>query len=138
MSGKAVAVAVAAFVALVVGGTALGFALNWGQAAVQVVSPDNVRAQWQFAYTYDESLGALAGNWCTAKQSETAEKDPDYRSQLGVQRRAYENQYRSVEAQYNAALRNAFKAKLVKPSDVPSTAPTLDQKVQALGLTCGG
>jgi len=128
---------VAALTGLALIVTGIGFFAGWFQAGVEVVSPANVKEQWAFAYSYDRSLSALAGTWCSAKTAEAAETDPDYRSQRITQRLAYENQYRSVEAQYDAALANAFKAKLVKPSDVPTVAPTLDQKVQKLGLHCG-
>lgn len=137
MRARQVAATVGLLVALVVVLTVVGFAAGWFRAGVEVISPANVKEQWAFAYSYDRSLGALAGTWCSAKQAETAETSPDYRSQRTTQRLAYENQYRNVEAQYDAALANAFKAKLVKPSDVPVVAPTLDQKIQSLGLRCG-
>lgn len=137
MRARQVAAAVGLLVALVVVLTVVGFAAGWFRAGVEVISPANVKEQWAFAYSYDRSLGALAGTWCSAKTAEVAETNPDYRSQRTTQRLAYENQYRNVEAQYDAALANAFKAKLVKPSDVPVVAPTLDQKIQSLGLRCG-
>lgn len=137
MRARELAAVIVGLIAIVIVFIVAGFAFGWFRTGVEVISPANVKEQWAFAYSYDRSLGALAGTWCSAKQAETTETDPDYRSQRITQRLAYENQYRSVEAQYDAALANAFKAKLVKPSDVPTVAPTLDQKVQTLGLHCG-
>lgn len=115
----------------------IGFFGGWFNTAAKVVSPANVEKQWDFAYSYNNQLGAIAGNWCSAKQAEAAATG-DAKDQRVTQRLAQENLYRTREAEYNAALQNAFKAKLVKPTDVPPVAPTLDQEIASLGLTCGG
>lgn len=109
---------------------AIGFAAGWFNEGKRIISPANVRAQWQFAYDYDESLGAIALQWCTAKAEETAETNPDYRVQRSTQRIAVENNYNRVAGEYNGRLRDAFRAKLVKPSDVPDRAATLEEKAE--------
>ena len=111
----------------------VGWALGWFKTGVDIISPDNVKKQWEFAYTYDESLTAIANNWCTFKRAEDAETDREVKPQRVSQRLAVETQYRNVQASYDAALDNAFKAKLVAPPDVPRRAPTLEAKVAATG-----
>lgn len=110
----------------------IGFVGGWFSAAVKVVSPANVKDQWRFAYDYDASLEAIAQQWCTAKAVEDAETNPDYHSQRITQRVAIENNYAAVAAKYNGRLADAFRAKLVKPPDVPSQAPLLSDKTGRL------
>lgn len=106
----------------------VGFVGGWFSEAVKVVSPANVKDQWRFAYDYDASLTSIARQWCTAKQVEDAETNPDYRSQRITQRVAIENNYNAVAAKYNGRLADAFRAKLVKPPDVPNEAPSLSSR----------
>lgn len=134
---KAVLGLLAVVAVLAVGLIALGLGLGWFKAGTDVISADNVKTQYEFGYTYDRSMTALAGTWCSARQAEDAETNADNKSQRTTQRLAYENQYRSVQAQYDAAMANAFKAKHVKPADLPLVAPSLDQRVSTLGLRCG-
>ncbi len=110
---------------------------GWGKTAADVVGPDNVKAQWAFAYEYDNSLTGIATNWCSFKKAELASiGNSDEHSQRVSMTLAQETLYASKKAEYDAALRNAFKAKLVKPADVPTSAPTLDEKIAVLGLDC--
>lgn len=118
-----------------VGGFALLFIFLWVLFLANIFSPQNVSAQWQFAYDNQKALVATAGNVCQARKDEAAQTDPALKAQLTSQRIAYEQNYRRIEAEFDAALSNAFKAKLVKPSDVPSQAPTLDQE---LAIVCNG
>lgn len=110
-----------------------GFAFGWFKAGTDIISPQNVKAQWQFAYDYSESLNAVGGNWCTAKQAEDAETNPDAKLQRQTQRIAQEQNYNRIKAEYDARLADAFRAKWVKPADVPTRAPTLTQTTAALG-----
>lgn len=126
---------VGALLALGVLLTVAGFGFGWFRTATNVIGPDNVRAQWQFAYDYSESLNAIGGQWCTAKAAENAAVGPDERLQRSSQRIAIEQNYDRVKATYDARLADAFRAKLVKPADVPERAPTLQQTVAVLG--CG-
>lgn len=109
------------------------FAFGWFNTGVQVISPENVKAQWQFAYDYDAALKAIANNWCTLKKAEDAETNPDYKTQRVSQRLAVETQYRTKQAEFDGRLRDAFRAKLVAPPDVPHQAPSLETQVAATG-----
>lgn len=111
----------------------VGLGLGWFRAGTQVISPDNVKSQWQFAYDYNESLKAIAGQWCTAKQAETAAADPDERVQRASQRIAVENNYQRVKAMYDARLEDAFRARLVAPPGVPARAPALTEAAVQAG-----
>lgn len=113
------------------GGTA--FVINWIKTGVDVVSPENVKAQWQFAYDYSESLEGIAQNYCTAKQAEADAVTQDERLQRSSQRIAHEQNYNRVAAEYNGRLRDAFRAGLVKPPDVPDQAPLLRETASKYG-----
>lgn len=123
--------AAVAVMALSVGG--LAFCAGWIGTGAKVVSAGNVKEQWRFAYSYQETLRGIAGNWCTAKRDELAEIDPSARSQIRVQRTAHENLYRTRAAEFDAQLEDAFRAKLVKPPDVDAKAPTLDEQLERVG-----
>lgn len=123
--------AAAVFVAVTVGATA--WACGWVKTGAEVVGPTNVKEQWRFAYDYTESLNGIAGNWCTAKQVEDSTTDSAAKDQRVSQRIAHEQNYRRVQNEYDARLADAFRAKLVKPADVPNRAPTLQETVAALG-----
>jgi uncharacterized iron-regulated membrane protein len=110
------------------------FVLAWILFLGSIFGPGNVSAQWQFAYDNNKALAATAGNVCQARKDEAAAPAVD-KSQRTSQRIAYEQNYRRIEADYDAALANAFKAKLVKPSDVPTTAPTLDEELVVINCT---
>ena len=81
------------------------------------------------------NLQAIGGQWCTASKAEAAEVNPEFKPQRTSQRIAIEQNYDRVKGVYDGRLADAFRAKLVKPSDVPDRAPTLQQTVAALG--CG-
>lgn len=136
-TAKAIFTAIVSLLGIALILVVFGFFAGWFRAGVEVISPENVKAQYQFGYSYDRGMVALAGTWCSAKQAETTETNPDYKAQRASQTLAYGNQYRSVEAQYDAAMANAFQAKHVKPADLPLVAPTLPERVASLGLTCG-
>jgi hypothetical protein len=107
----------------------VGFFGGWFNAGKDIISPANVKAQWQFAYDFDRSLDAISKQYCTAVLVENAETDPTIKPQRTDQRIAIENNYQRVEAEYDGRLADAFRAKLVKPSNVPSVAPTLGENV---------
>lgn len=118
---------------LVIAVIAGAFALGWLNGLLHIGSFENVSAQWQFAYDYDEKLQAIARQDCTAKAAEAAETDPNLKSQRTSQRIAIENNYDRVASEYNARLRDAFRAKLVRPPDVPDHAPTLGDALRKIG-----
>jgi hypothetical protein len=104
------------------------FALGWLAEPARVIGVDNTRQQWAFAYQYDESLHTIANQYCTAATA-VAQSDPVTKPQRESQRIAIENNYNRVRAEYDAKLRDAFQAKLVKPPDVPDRAPALQENV---------
>lgn len=107
----------------------IGYAGGWIGEGKRVISPANVREQWQFAYDYDRSLDAIAKQWCTADQAEQAETDPAIKSMRTNQRIGIENNYQRVKAEYDARLADAFRARIVRPRDVPREAPSLEDNV---------
>lgn len=123
-------------VALVCGG--ISWAAGWIKTGADVVGPENVKAQWQFAYDYNESLRASASNWCTLRKQEVQAAnsgDRDTMNQRGSQRIATEQLYEKNKSEYDARLQDAFRAKWVKPGDVPTSAPTLEEKLTEIGCT---
>lgn len=117
--------------AVVLGTIVALFLLTWLLTLLGIIGPQNVKAQWQFAYDYDNSLRAIAGNVCQARADEAKATTDIERNQRTSQRIAQETNYRRVEAQYDAQLQDAFRAKLVKPADVPTQAPTLAEATSA-------
>lgn len=107
-----------------------GWAFGWFAEPLRITSPENVREQWQFAYQYEESLNAAAQQVCIAEKAVTSSESANERTQRKSQLLAYETNYTRIQAEYNARLRNAFEAKLVKPADVPDRAPTLEEAKQ--------
>lgn len=122
----------AAIVALSVIFGIIGFVHGWISEGTRVISPANVREQWRFAYDYDASLEQIATQWCSLKNVENDETNPDYKTQRITQRLATETRYASVSAEYNGRLADAFRARIVAPPDVPHTAPLLTDKTQRL------
>lgn len=120
---------VGAVVVIALSLSVIGFFGGWFNAGKEIVSAKNVKAQWQFAYDYDESLDGIAVQHCTAVAAEEAETNPDFKVQRTDQRIAIDNNYERVRAEYNGRLRDAFRARLVAPSDVPDQAPTLQENV---------
>ena len=106
-----------------------GFASRWLGTATQILSPENVKEQWRFAYDYKESLGAAAIQVCNAEKL-VAEATAADKSQRQTQLLARQDNYARIAAQYNGRMQDAFRAKLVAPNDVPNKAPTLDQMKQ--------
>lgn len=105
----------------------VNFATSWLSQPAKIYGVENVREQWKFAYTYNQSLGAIQDQFCTADRAVADSADNVERSQRVTQRIAIENNYARVAAQYDAALQNAFEGGLVRPSDVPETAAALDR-----------
>lgn len=111
----------------------LGLGLGWFRATTDVVSPENVKAQYQDAYTNYEALKATAGNVCALKTAIATETDPDARTQRVSQELAYEANFRRIAAAYDAAYDDAFRAKHVGPADLPTKAPDLATELTATG-----
>lgn len=102
-----------------------GWIAGWLKTATGVGSSENVTEQWRFAYDYWEDLEALAQQVCNMERARELATTDNERSQRLTQQLAYENQYETTRSDFEARLRNAFEAKLVKPPDVPGKAPSL-------------
>lgn|SRR3989338_1329385 len=123
------AIAIVVVLSLVLG--VVGWGLGWLGVPGQVVSPQNVREQWRFSYEHDESLQTAARNVCLTETALAASTSDTERVQRQSQLLAYQQVYTKIQAQYNARLRNAFEAGLVRPRDVPEKAPELsDMKLR--------
>lgn len=125
---------VGALVLLSAIGGIVGFANDWWQAGVTVISPANVRAQFQAAYDDINSLSAVAQNICTLQVARDAElKGTDAYTQRESQVLAQEQNYQRIQNHYNAYVSDPFRAKLVRPSDLPAQAPT---EAQEIAIVC--
>ena len=113
----------------------LGFGFGWFNSTIQVVSPQNVREQYSTAYGDWEGMKQTANNVCSARAVVAAETDPSIKSQRISQLTAYGQNYTRVAADYDAAYDNAFRAKHVGPTDIPSKAPSLDDMLTRVGCT---
>lgn len=120
-------------VAAVVAIGLLGLGLGWFSAGTSIVSADNVREQFRDGYTNHESLAAIASNYCSAQAALAATTDPSERTQRVTQVAAQEQNYNRVASAYNAAMADAFRARLVKPNDLPNRAATFQDAVRAAG-----
>jgi cell shape-determining protein MreC len=110
----------------------IGFIGGWFNTAKDVVSPKNVKNQYQFAYTYNEALKGIAQNVCNYQKAYDSETDLAIKSQRQTQLLAEESLYQQRQREYDAQLENAFQAKYVKPADVPTKAPTLSNEIAAV------
>lgn len=122
----------AIIVAIIVVVLVLSFSLGWFNAAKNVVSPNNVKNQYQFAYDYNNALRAIAQNVCIAEKAVQEAPEAD-KSERQSQLISYETLYSQRAGEYNSALENAFRAKYVAPADVPRRAPTLSEELIAVG-----
>lgn len=120
-------IAVTALVGIVV---AVAFLGSWCNAAISVVSPQNVRTQFKDAYTSYESLRAAGVNICNAKKAYEAETDNFYKTQRQTQLLAYEAAYQRIESTYDAQMDDVFRGRVVGPPDLPKQAPTVDQRAK--------
>lgn len=103
----------------------LGLVGGWFNAGVNIVSPQHVAQEWQFAYDFEKSLDALGRQHCIAVQAAAAETDPQAKTQRTTQAIQIAELYQQREAQFDSELADAFRARLVAPPDVPHTAPTI-------------
>lgn len=123
------ALAVVILVALVV----VGFSLNWFNAGVKIVSPENVTEQYRAAYDDINALNAVAANICIA----VGQRD---RYSVGTEGYntgesnvvAQEQNFQRIQNHYNAYIHDPFRAKIVRPRNLPDPAPTEGEALAAL------
>lgn len=107
--------------------TLVSFACSWLNEGKRIVSPANVRAQYGLAYDDYEAMGALASQACRI-ETVAEGADPAVKSQRETQLLAIENRYDTVAAEYEARIEDLFRAKVVRPRDLPARAPTLEDR----------
>ena len=110
----------------------VAWVLGWLAVPGQVVSPENVRAQWRWAYDTEESLKAAAIQYCAAQDAlDAAATDSEWiRQQRQTQVTFHQQNYARIAAEYDGRMRDAFRAGLVAPPDVRDRAPSLDEMVE--------
>lgn len=119
------------FVALSLVFGVVGFATDWFGTAVDIVRPENVKEQYSFFYETINDLKSEAGQVCIAEEAAAAAKGTDVYDQRLSQVIVLKQNYQRIAARYNARAENVFTGKVVRPRDLPATAPTLEQS-QAL------
>lgn len=125
--------------ALAVGGL-LVFIIGWMFTPLDIFSRGNVQEQWRFAYDMEEDLKSAARQVCNARVAlENANTDWE-KQQRQSQLTGLENNYARIASDYNAQMRDKFRAGLVKPSDVRRRAPSLNEMIDELryseDITC--
>jgi hypothetical protein len=113
-------------VAVVVGVTltVVGFAGGWGSKAVAIVSPANVEKQYSVVIESWNALSKAADNACMAQGATSTENSP---TMVESPTLAYASTYRNIQARYNSATANVFKAGLVGPAGYPDNVPTFPE-----------
>jgi len=121
---KAVGIGVLVLV-LLVGCAVASAALGWITLPIDLFSRGNVQEQFTTGYDLYESLQSTSQAVCTAEAAVEAESNPDARTQRQSQLIAYETNYARISADYDKWSRNIFEGGLVRPSDLPDRAPSL-------------
>ncbi|MHC4311207.1 MAG: hypothetical protein ACYSW3_01900 [Planctomycetota bacterium] len=124
-----------AFVVIIIGITAFSWAMGWILKPAEIFSVQNVEQQWEFAYDTEEDLLAVARNICFAQDALDAAETDWERQQRQTQLTAHLNNYARVTSDFDARLRDAFRAGWVKPPDVREEALTIKDAIAFLVLT---
>lgn len=130
---------IAAFLALtflVILGVMWGFGIGWFSGEVNIRSFNHTRQIYQDTYDKANALRQIANNTCIAKQALADAKssgDSNTVNQRETQLLAQEVTYNATAGQYNAEMQDHFRAKVVKPHDLPRTAPTLQEALATAG-----
>lgn len=140
-SVKAMVYVVALIAVLVALVATVGFVFGWFAVPGRVLGPENVQAQFQQAYDDINSLNAIAANICIAEKAR--DKYPagsDGYNAFEATVVAQETNFQRVQNHYNGYIHDPFRAKLVRPRDLPDPAPTETEALAALpggGCTAG-
>lgn len=104
--------------------TVLGLAMGWFKTGTDIISADNVKQQHEHVIGHYESLIAAADNVCAAQ----GEVETDSRSATLVESpaMAYEATFRNIVVDYNSAMDNLFRAKIVAPPGYPESLAIKD------------
>lgn len=138
---KWIGIACLTLVGLFVLGALVNFVMGWLTKPAEVFGVQNVENQWQFAYDMEEDLLASARQYCSAVGALDSAQGDYERQQRQTQKTAIEQNYARIASDYNGRMRDAFRAKLVKPPDVREKAFTLQEAIEYLefteDFTCG-
>lgn len=118
----ATGIAVAASIAL----TGCGFIGSWAQTGVDVISPENVKAQHETVIGKYNAMLTTADNACTVQEAGEAPGTNRSATLVESPTLAYEATFRNARTGYNNAVDNLFKAKIVAPPGYPKSVNTLD------------
>jgi hypothetical protein len=116
--------------------TPLTIGFGWFSGEANIRSFGHVKAVYRDAYDYDNALKATASNACIAKAALVDARksgDTNAASQRSSQLIAIEQTYNRVKGEYDAAMADHFRAKQVKPADLPSSAPVLSDALKTAG-----
>lgn len=109
---------------------------KWLTKPGEIFDADKVQADWQFAYDTEEDLIAAARMYCKAVELVDLASNDNERAQRMTQAQAIALNYDRIASDYNARLRDAFRAGWTKPPDVRERAPTLVEMIVELDLDC--
>lgn len=120
MKKHPLAFAIGTVLALVLVFAGIGYVAKWGNTAVDIVSPENVKAQHEQVIGKFNSMIASAKNTCTVqkagtaggKRSSTLVEDPTL---------AYSATFNKIVSEYNSSVDNLFKAGIVAPPGYPKS-----------------
>jgi hypothetical protein len=124
-------IAFIAIVAVILG--ALGLVFGWFSVPGKVLGPENVTTQFQQAYDDINSLNAIAANICIdVKARDAYPKSSDGWTTNEQAVVAQEQNFQRIQNHYDAYIHDPFRAKLVRPRDLPDPAPTEAEAIAAL------
>lgn len=110
------------------------WAFGWIVLPWQKGSAGNVEKQFTYGYTQYRSLEATARQVCTAEKAVANATTNDEKTQRNTQLMGYENNYARLAGEYDAWASNIFQGNVIRPSDLPLRAPTLeDLKTRVCG-----
>lgn len=121
--GFKIALGIGIFVILVMAASIAG---GWFDTGARIVSAGHVEDQWRTAYDRYNALRATAAQACDMERI-VAESTGEAQTQRQSQLLALRQNYVRIAGQYDAALADPFRARLVRPRDLPANAPTLSQ-----------
>lgn len=108
------------------------FTLAGWNSLFSIFTANNVIEKWKEAYQKYEALEQSANNICIAQKAVDSAPSADV-SQRTTQLLAYQRNYNNISAQYNAAVKNPLDAGLVKPAELPSQAPSMNDMLKKVG-----
>lgn len=107
--------------------TVFSFVFGWITLPIQKGGAGNVEQQFTYGYQTIKALQSTARSVCLTQKAYDAETDPSLKSQRQTQLLGYQSNYSRLEGEYDAWAANIFQGKVIRPSDLPQTAPSLGE-----------